>query len=137
MPALLLSAIAVVAAGVTLYSRIVNEEHFARPSAAFDALTDRIGSLPGVVAVEKERCALPRLRIRRRARRRRARSRRTGPRAPAHSVTSFWADDSGTQVDGVERVQIAAPTDDRGEMERALRASGLAIADLPVRFLAQ
>lgn len=54
-----------------------------------------------------------------------------------HSVTGFWADDSGTQVDGVERVQIAAPTDDRGEIERALRASGLAIADLPVRFLAQ
>ena len=278
--ALLLSAIAVVAAGVTLYSWIVNEEHFARPSAAFDALEDRIGSLPGVVAVEKERwveaptfsqptswmrveveqsglrglldaaCSsdypdpvswsvtvttpsaaevsmhsaegganqsgsaapcpdfgfdavrvvdvldrvapglalqpsvwedgqfalvslddgtasgladlLPLLghvdEIAESAGRDRAGSVEVNSPFLAvtiadgesdeyvallrelvedHSVTSFWADDSGTQVDGVERVQIVAPTDDPGEIERALRASGLAIADLPVRFLAQ
>ncbi|MDI6942205.1 hypothetical protein QMO46_01670 [Microbacterium barkeri] len=214
--ALLLSAIAIVAAGVTLYSWIVNEEHFARPSAAFDALEERIGSLPGVVAVEKERwveaptfsqptswmrveveqsglrglldaaCSsdypdpvswsvtvddgtasgladlLPLLghvdEIAESAGRDRAGSVEVNSPFLAvtiadresdeylallrelvedHSVTSFWADDSGTRVDGVERVQIAAPTDDRGEIERALRSSGLAIADLPVRFLAQ
>ncbi|WP_456283214.1 hypothetical protein [Microbacterium sp. JZ101] len=110
MSALLLSAIAVVAAGVTLYSWIDRAESV-EVNSPFLAVTIADGESDEYVALLRELVG-------------------------DHSVTSFWADDSGTRVDGVERVQIAAPTDDRGEIERALRASGLAIADLPVRFLA-
>lgn len=55
--------------------------------------------------------------------------------AGKHGVSSFWADDGGTPTDGVEKVQIAAPLNEHAAIEDAIRASGLHIADLPVRFL--
>ena len=54
-----------------------------------------------------------------------------------HGVRSFWADGAGTPTDGIEKVQIVAPGGDEGAIERVVRASGLRIADLPVRFIEQ
>jgi hypothetical protein len=51
------------------------------------------------------------------------------------AVTSFWADTEGGQAGGVDRVQIVAPDSEHAGIERAIRASGLEIADLPVRFI--
>jgi len=54
-----------------------------------------------------------------------------------HSVRSFWADPDGSQADGIEKVQIVAPEDEHAAIEDRIRASGLHIADLPVRFIEQ
>jgi hypothetical protein len=54
--------------------------------------------------------------------------------ADEHGVVSFWAG-GGTPVDGVEKVQIAAPEAEHAAIEDAVRASGLHIADLVVRFI--
>jgi len=55
--------------------------------------------------------------------------------AANHGVFSYWADDGGTPIDGVEKVQVAAPSSEHAAIEDAIRASGLHVADLPVRFL--
>ncbi|PJJ70729.1 hypothetical protein CLV46_0254 [Diaminobutyricimonas aerilata] len=52
-----------------------------------------------------------------------------------HGVSSYWADGGGTPSDGVEKVQIVAPDQEHDEIEDALRASDLHVADLPVRFI--
>jgi len=53
-----------------------------------------------------------------------------------HDVTGFWADGGGgTPVDGVEKVQIAAPESEHDAVADAIRTSGLHIAGFPVRFL--
>jgi hypothetical protein len=52
-----------------------------------------------------------------------------------HGVESYWADGGGTQIDGVEKVQIVAPDEEHGAIEEAIRESGLHVADLPVRFI--
>lgn len=57
--------------------------------------------------------------------------------AEEHGVTSFWADGGGTPIDGIEKVQIVAPDANHAAIEDAIRASGLHIADLPVRFIPQ
>lgn len=54
-----------------------------------------------------------------------------------HGVTSFWADSGGTPVDGVDRVQVTAPASQHEAVEALVRDSGLAIADLPARFLGE
>lgn len=56
--------------------------------------------------------------------------------AEDQGVTSFWAD-SGAQADGVDKVQVVAPDGERAAIERIIRASGLPVADLPVRFIEQ
>jgi hypothetical protein len=55
--------------------------------------------------------------------------------AENHGVTSYWADGGGTPVDGVEKVQIAAPDGGHEEIEDLIRSSGLHVAEFPVRFL--
>ncbi|MCH6231919.1 hypothetical protein MK786_14300 [Microbacterium sp. CFH 31415] len=55
--------------------------------------------------------------------------------ADEHAVNSFWAD--GRETNGQARVQIVAPETQHAAIEELLRASGLDIADLPVRFLEQ
>ncbi|MDY0908810.1 hypothetical protein [Microbacterium sp. CFBP9034] len=57
--------------------------------------------------------------------------------AEDHAVSSYWADGGGTPIDGVEKVQIVAPDQQREAIEEAIRSSGLHIADRPVRFLEQ
>jgi hypothetical protein len=57
--------------------------------------------------------------------------------AEDHGVSSFWADGSGTPTDGIEKVQIVAPDDERAAIEALIRSSRLHIADLPVSFLEQ
>jgi hypothetical protein len=52
-----------------------------------------------------------------------------------HGVESYWADGGGTQIDGVEKVQIVAPDEEHGAIEEAIRESGLHVAGLPVRFI--
>jgi hypothetical protein len=52
-----------------------------------------------------------------------------------HGVESYWADGGGTQIDGVEKVQIVAPNEEHSAIEEAIRESGLHLADLPVRFI--
>ncbi|WP_404434002.1 hypothetical protein LG299_05620 [Microbacterium lacus] len=54
-----------------------------------------------------------------------------------HSVRSFWADPDGAQADGIEKVQIVAPDDEHAAIEESIRASGLHLADYPVRFIEQ
>jgi len=49
-------------------------------------------------------------------------------------AVTFSASDADEQTDGVARVQIAAPENARGAIERAVRASGLALADDEIRF---
>jgi hypothetical protein len=55
--------------------------------------------------------------------------------AGEHGATSFWADDGTAQIDGKATVQVVAPQKDHPAIEEAVRASGLRIADYPVRFL--
>jgi len=52
-----------------------------------------------------------------------------------HGVTNYWADGGGTPIDGVTKVQVTAPDREQGGIEAAIRASGLHVADLPVRFI--
>ncbi|WP_127472973.1 hypothetical protein [Microbacterium sulfonylureivorans] len=52
-------------------------------------------------------------------------------------AVSFWADGGGTPIDGIDKVQIVAPVEQRAAIEETIRSSGLEIADLPVRFLEQ
>lgn len=52
-----------------------------------------------------------------------------------HGVTSFWADGGGIPVDGIEKVQVKAPDQEHAAIEEAISASGLRIADLPVRYV--
>lgn len=55
--------------------------------------------------------------------------------AEEHGVTSFWSDSGGTPIDGVAKVQVAAPDNEHAAIENAIRTSGLHIADFPVRFI--
>jgi len=55
--------------------------------------------------------------------------------ADQHGVTSFWADGGGIPIDGVRKVQVTAPAQEHVSIEAAISASGLQIADLPVRFI--
>ena len=55
--------------------------------------------------------------------------------AEEHHVASFSADSAENQTDGVAKVQISAPDREHTAIEEDIRASGLRIADLPVRFL--
>ena len=57
--------------------------------------------------------------------------------AEGRAVSSYWADDAGTQADGIDKVQIVAPDEQHAAIEEIIRSSGLHIADLPVRFLEQ
>jgi hypothetical protein len=57
--------------------------------------------------------------------------------AEDHAVTSYWADPAGAQADGIAKVQIVAPEGHHAAIEQAIRASGLHIAELPVRFIQQ
>jgi hypothetical protein len=52
-----------------------------------------------------------------------------------HGVASYWADGGGVPVDGVESVQIAACSLSGAAIEHRIRASGLHIAESPVRFV--
>ncbi|KDP91429.1 MULTISPECIES: hypothetical protein [Clavibacter] len=52
-----------------------------------------------------------------------------------HGVTSVYADDGSTQTDGVAKVQVSAPEEAHAAVEARIRASALAIAEYPVRFL--
>lgn len=54
-----------------------------------------------------------------------------------HDVTSFFSPAGGTPIDGVEKVQIAAPERHHAAVEAAIARSTLPIADLPVTFLSQ
>ncbi|WP_243074347.1 hypothetical protein [Microbacterium sp. SS28] len=56
--------------------------------------------------------------------------------AEEHSVSSYWAD-SGTPIDGIEKVQIAAPNEQHAAIEKIIRSSRLHIAGLPVHFIEQ
>ena len=56
--------------------------------------------------------------------------------AEDRAVSSYWAD-SGTPVEGIEKVQIVAPDEQHAAIEEVIRSSGLHIADLPVRFIEQ
>jgi hypothetical protein len=55
--------------------------------------------------------------------------------AEKHGVTSYWADGGGTPTDGVLKVQIVAPERAHAAITADLRASGLHVADFPVRFI--
>ncbi|WP_344065120.1 hypothetical protein [Microbacterium pumilum] len=55
--------------------------------------------------------------------------------AEDHDVRNFWADGSGTPEDGIERVQIVAPEGQRTMIEQLVRASGLHIAEFPIKFV--
>ena len=57
--------------------------------------------------------------------------------AEERAVSSYWADGGGTPVDGIDKIQIVAPDEQHAAIEKAIRSSGLHIADLPVRFLEQ
>ena len=50
-------------------------------------------------------------------------------------VTQLSADDADSQMDGVAKVQVAVPAAAHDAVEARIRASGLSVADLPVRFL--
>lgn len=52
-----------------------------------------------------------------------------------YGVSTFWADGGGTPIDGVENVQVTAPTRHLAEIEALIAASGLHIADFPVRLV--
>ncbi|MGC5225480.1 hypothetical protein ACPW96_23185 [Micromonospora sp. DT81.3] len=53
------------------------------------------------------------------------------------SVSTYWADGGGTPEDGIEKIQIVAPVQQRAAIEDIIRSSGLHIADLPLRFIEQ
>ncbi|OUE07886.1 hypothetical protein CMsap09_02975 [Clavibacter michiganensis] len=50
-------------------------------------------------------------------------------------VTQLSADDADSQTDGVAKVQVAVPAAAHDAVEARIRASGLPVADHPVRFL--
>ncbi|MFS4506200.1 hypothetical protein ACMA46_08175 [Clavibacter sp. Sh2141] len=52
-----------------------------------------------------------------------------------HGVASLSADDGSAQLDGIAKVQVVAPDDAHDAVRERIRASGLAIAGYPVRFL--
>lgn len=52
-----------------------------------------------------------------------------------NGVTGVYADDGSTQTDGVAKVQVVAPEEAHAAVEAGIRASALAIAEYPVRFL--
>lgn len=55
LAALVVALVAMLLAVGTLFSWMVNETHFDRPSAELDAFADEIAELPGVVEVQHER----------------------------------------------------------------------------------
>jgi hypothetical protein len=52
-----------------------------------------------------------------------------------HGVTSLSADDGSTRTDGKAVVQLVAPDAAHAAVEARIRASGLSVAEHPVRFL--
>ncbi|QHC60249.1 hypothetical protein [Rathayibacter sp. VKM Ac-2760] len=52
-----------------------------------------------------------------------------------HGVTGYFDSSDGTQIDGVDKVQVTAPESEHAAIEEVLRDSGLSVAELPVRFL--
>ncbi|MDQ0743041.1 hypothetical protein QFZ62_000349 [Clavibacter sp. B3I6] len=52
-----------------------------------------------------------------------------------HGVASLSADDGSAQMDGIAKVQVVAPDEAHDAVRARIRASGLAVAGYPVRFL--
>ncbi|NQX05329.1 hypothetical protein HQQ82_12495 [Rathayibacter sp. VKM Ac-2856] len=52
-----------------------------------------------------------------------------------HGVTGYFAGAPGTQIDGVDKVQLVAPESEHAAIEELIGRSGLHVAELPVRFL--
>jgi hypothetical protein len=52
-----------------------------------------------------------------------------------HGVASLSADDGSAQMDGLAKVQVVAPDEAHDAVRARIRASGLAVAGYPVRFL--
>lgn len=50
-------------------------------------------------------------------------------------ITSISADDGSTQIDGLAKVQVAAPEGAHAAVTARVRSSGLSVAGYPVRFL--